>query len=99
MTRPEPLRVGIIGLGRMGQNHVRVVSLLGGASLTFVHDANAEIAERTSAAAGAPAADDLDAALATADAVIICTPTVTHADYIRRAAGRVGNIFVEKPLT
>src|SRR5690606_25528695 len=32
------------------------------------------------------------------DAVIICTPTVTHADYIRVAAQCVKNIFVEKPL-
>jgi predicted dehydrogenase len=36
--------------------------------------------------------------LAEVDAVVICTPTVTHADYIRLAAAHVKNIFVEKPL-
>lgn len=94
----EPLKVGLLGLGRMGRNHLRVLSLLSGVKLEFAFDLDA--GSRTVAeAAGVRFADNLDGALADVDAVVICTPTVTHADYLQAAAERVRNIFVEKPLT
>lgn len=95
----EPLRTGLIGLGRMGQNHMRVLSLLGGVDVRFVYDAHAETAERIGANYNVSAVRDLEAALREVDAVVIATPTVTHDQYIRQAAQHVRNIFVEKPLT
>lgn len=95
----EAVRIGIIGLGRMGQNHLRVLSLLGAADLRFIYDLDAESAQRLSASSGVPVADDLEAALAGVDAVVIASPTTTHAAYIEQAARHVRNIFVEKPIT
>ena len=92
------LRVGLIGLGRMGQNHLRVLSLLKGVELAFIADADLAVAHRLGAQYDVPGVSDVDPVLASADAVVICTPTVTHADYIRLVAGKVRNIFVEKPL-
>lgn len=94
----KSLRVGLIGLGRMGQNHLRVLSLLKGVELAFVADADLAVAQRFGAQFDVPGVSDVDPVLASADAVVICTPTVTHADYIRMVAGKVRNIFVEKPL-
>jgi predicted dehydrogenase len=94
-----PLRIGIVGLGRMGQNHLRVLSLLAGAELAFVSDADQAKADEIARTHGISGARDLDAALAEVDAVVIASPTTTHEEYIRRAAGHVRNIFVEKPLT
>lgn len=92
------LRVGLIGLGTMGRNHLRVLSMLKGIELAFVADADACVAERAGAAHGVVGVSDPTPLLADVDAVVICTPTVTHADYIRLAAGHVKHIFVEKPL-
>jgi predicted dehydrogenase len=94
-----PVRIGIIGLGRMGQNHLRVLSLLAAADLRFIYDLDADNVARLSASSGVPAASDLQAALAEVDAVVIASPTTTHADYIALAAQYVTNIFVEKPIT
>ncbi|AQR75536.1 Gfo/Idh/MocA family protein [Sphingomonas sp. LM7] len=94
-----PVRIGIIGLGRMGQNHLRVLSLLAGADLRFVYDIDVENARRLGEAANVPAVEDLDRALADVEAVVIASPTTTHEAYIRRAAEHVSNIFVEKPVT
>ncbi|MFZ1737181.1 Gfo/Idh/MocA family protein [Sphingorhabdus sp.] len=94
-----PVKIGIIGLGRMGQNHLRVLSLLAAADLRFIYDLDAENVARLSASSGVPAASDLEAALAGVDAVVIASPTTTHADYIALAAKHVKNIFVEKPIT
>lgn len=94
-----PVKVGLIGLGRMGQNHLRVLSLLAAADLRFIYDIDAENARRLSESSGISFAPDLDAALAEVDAVVIASPTTTHAEYIAQAARYVRNIFVEKPVT
>lgn len=94
----EVLKVGLIGLGNMGRNHLRVLSMLKGVELAFVADANAAVAARAGEAHGVPGVVDPTPLLGNVDAVVICTPTVTHADYIRLSAGQVKNIFVEKPL-
>lgn len=93
-----PLKVGLVGLGRMGQNHLRVLSMLKGVELAYLADADAALAKRLGAVHGVPHLDDIKAPFPDADAVVICTPTVTHADYIRLAARNIRNIFVEKPL-
>lgn len=98
MNDPQ-LRVGLIGLGQMGRNHLRVLSMLKGVTLAFLHDRDEESGRALAAAHGVMFRSDVEAALAEADAVVICTPTVTHDDYVRLAAERVRNIFVEKPLT
>jgi predicted dehydrogenase len=95
----DPVKIGIIGLGRMGQNHLRVLSLLAAADLRFIYDLDVDNVARLSAASDVPAASDLEAALAEVDAVVIASPTTTHADYIALAAKHVRNIFVEKPIT
>lgn len=92
------VQVGLVGLGKMGQNHLRVLSMLKGVQLAFVHDFDPATEERLARSYGVKAARDLDAALPGIDAVIIATPTSTHADYIERAARHVSNLFVEKPL-
>jgi predicted dehydrogenase len=94
----KPLKIGLIGLGKMGQNHLRVLSMLKSVELSFVYDSNGETMSRLASAYQVPAAADLDSAMTGADAVIICTPTVTHSEYIHRTAQHVRNIFVEKPL-
>jgi predicted dehydrogenase len=95
----DAVKVGIIGLGRMGQNHLRVLSLLAAADLRFIYDIDAENTKKLADAAGVAAATDLEAALAGVDAVIIASPTTTHAHYIELAAQHVRHIFVEKPVT
>lgn len=95
----KALRVGLIGLGRMGQNHLRLLSLLKGVDLVFIADADEAVVQRLSKQYEVQGVCDVQDVLDQVDALVICTPTVTHADYIRQAAGKVRNIFVEKPLT
>jgi len=98
MIQAVPIRIGLIGLGKMGQNHLRVLSMLKSVDFRFVFDIDVTAARNAAAPYQIPVADDLDAALGQVEAVVICSPTVTHADYMRQAALHVKNIFVEKPL-
>jgi myo-inositol 2-dehydrogenase / D-chiro-inositol 1-dehydrogenase len=94
------LRVGLLGAGRIGRIHGGNVAAHPRARLAALADAAPEAAQALAAATGAQlrsveailAADDIDA-------VLICTPTDTHADLIE-AAGRAGKaIFCEKPVS
>lgn len=96
--RQQPVKIGLVGLGKMGQNHLRVLSMLKMVELVFVYDLNMKAAEQLSQAYGIQTHADLDQLLPLVDAIVICTPTVTHGEYIRKAAVHVKNIFVEKPM-
>lgn len=98
MSINKPVKIGIIGLGRMGQNHLRVLSLLADAEVKFVFDLNANEAKRIVQSKGIPVAEDLTQALGDVEAVVIASPTTTHLDYILQASELVKNIFVEKPI-
>ena len=95
----QPLKAGLIGLGNMGQNHLRVLSMLKNVDLCFVHDTSIDRAGELAARHGCRVSSDLDADLEKVDAVVLATPTSTHYEYIRRVSDRVTAIFVEKPLT
>lgn len=85
-------------MGKMGQNHLRILSMLKSVELSFIYDVNQEHVACLASNFNVMAAQDLDAVLPNVDAVVICAPTVTHAGYVRLAAKYVENIFVEKPL-
>lgn len=89
------LRIGIIGLGRIGKIHYNnITQQLPEATVVMVADVCRE-------------ALPVDVPYGTADqlidhpdidAVIICSPTDTHADYIERCARKGKDVFCEKPL-
>jgi predicted dehydrogenase len=82
----------------MGQNHLRILSILKGVELAFVFDTDSDVSQRLAKQYGTSTSTQLDDVIHLAEAVIICTPTVTHADYIRAVSHHVSKIFVEKPL-
>ena len=95
------LRVGIIGLGVMGRNHLRVLGALPDVRVVAVSDpAPSALA---SASAGIPEAmafqdprsmfDEADL-----DAVVIASPTMTHEAVAVEALRRGVPVLVEKPL-
>lgn len=95
----KTIRVGLIGVGKMGQNHLRILSMLKGVELAFIHDANLAAADKLATAYGVKAVDNPFDHLENTDAVVIASPTVTHSDVVKKVGKKVHNIFVEKPLS
>ena len=93
------VRIGILGAGRIGQVHADAIAKVNGAELIAIADPMAPAAEAVRVRHGCDirsiqqieAADDIDA-------VLICTPTDTHADLIERFARAGKAIFCEKPV-
>jgi myo-inositol 2-dehydrogenase/D-chiro-inositol 1-dehydrogenase len=90
------LSIAVIGAGRIGRIHAANVAANGKARLAGVADVDAGAAAALAVACGARPIS-LDEAFA-ADAVLIASPTLTHADYITRAAAAGRAIFCEKPI-
>ncbi|MAU22152.1 MAG: inositol 2-dehydrogenase [Martelella sp.] len=91
--------IALLGAGRIGKVHAKAIAEDKRARLVAVADAMAPaaaaIAEATGAAVMTIDAIEADGSI---DAVIICTPTNTHADLIERFARAGKAVFCEKPV-
>ncbi|GIT92001.1 inositol 2-dehydrogenase [Jannaschia pagri] len=92
-------RFGVLGAGRIGQVHARAIAATPGAVMTAIADP-LEAAAQAAVDAYGGEIRTLDAIIdaGDVDAVVICTPTDTHADLIERAARAGKAIFCEKPI-
>jgi virulence factor len=95
----ERIRTGVIGAGRMGQHHCRVVANQKDAELVGIYDVDAQVAKETSANYAVPQYQQLDDLLEQVDAVIVATPTPTHFDITMQCLERNIHVLVEKPVT
>lgn len=98
--RPVP-RLGIIGLGHWGPNHLRVFNSLGQCKVVAAADRDAGRLQRVTASAPQTKAyADHQALLAdpTVDAVVVATPTTTHYAVVSDALNAGKHVLCEKPL-
>jgi myo-inositol 2-dehydrogenase/D-chiro-inositol 1-dehydrogenase len=101
VTTTAPVRIGVVGVGRIGAMHAELVAQrVPGAVLAAVADARADTAAATASRFGVPASD-VDALVTSpdVDAVAICSSTDTHVDVMVAAAEAGKAIFCEKPLS
>ncbi|MCM3399546.1 inositol 2-dehydrogenase [Oceanobacillus profundus] len=97
------VRCAVIGVGRLGIVHAKnVATKVKGAEIVAVVASREESAKRAAAELGVNRWTNNPQEVfedPTIDAVIIVTPTKTHADLIIRAAKSKKHIFVDKPIT
>ncbi|WP_254535854.1 Gfo/Idh/MocA family protein [Halomarina litorea] len=93
----DDVRVGVVGVGSMGRNHVRVYSELPGVDLVGVSDADTE--------AAAEVADqyqieslDLDDLFDRVDCASVAVPTQFHSQIARQGIDAGIDLLVEKPF-
>ena len=93
------LTFGLLGCGRIGQIHGRNIAAHPDARLVAVADALPQSAESFAAATGSEARP-VEAILTAGDidAVVIGTPTDTHAELIEKAVAGGKAVFCEKPV-
>ncbi len=93
------VRMGVIGAGKMGQHHIRVLGQLPGVELVGFADPNelarAEVHKRFGAKGFADYRDLLDEGL---DAVSVVVPTTVHREVAMNAIEAGCHLLVEKPL-
>ena len=96
------INVGIIGAGRIGKVHANNIAAMQDVKIKYISDPymNDELTEWAGSLGVPNATKRADAIFddPEIDAVVICSPTGTHAAYIIKAAGAGKHIFCEKPI-
>jgi predicted dehydrogenase len=93
------IRIGVIGVGDFGRNHVRVLHELPGAEFIGLHDADPERARQIAAEFGTEAFAEIDNLAEQIDAACVASPTVSHARIATHLLERGVDVLVEKPMT
>jgi len=93
------LRVGVIGVGRMGERHCRVYSNMRYAHLVGVCDASLNLGNRIAQQYEVPFYANVDELLDRVDAVTVAAPTPLHYDLTVRCLQHGVHVLVEKPIT
>jgi len=93
------IRIAVLGAGRIGRIHGRNAANHPDARLVAVADPHAPSAQELAAATGAEVSS-LEEVVerSDVDAILVCTPTTTHADLIERGAKAGKAVFCEKPV-
>lgn len=97
-NQPQPLKIGVIGVGNMGQHHVRILSLLKDTELVGVSDCNLargiEIASRYQT----HFYENYAEMLPDVDAVCIAVPTKAHHEVGSNCLKAGVHVLIEKPI-
>ncbi len=92
------MRVGVIGVGHLGQHHARIFAAMDGVTLVGVADTNRPRAEEIAARHGTRAFADARDLIDEVDAVSVAVPTIAHVDVAVPFLERRKAVLVEKPL-
>jgi predicted dehydrogenase len=93
------VRIGVIGVGYLGQHHERIYSELENVELTAVVDIDKKKADAFAEKYGCKAYYDYKHILNEVDAVSIVTPTTTHYSIALDCIKAGKDILIEKPIT
>jgi len=94
----QEVKIGVIGVGHLGQHHARLLTEIEGARLVGICDvseAGRELAEKYSV----PFFNDYRELAGKVDAVTVVVPTVLHHEIARFFLERNVHTFIEKPCT
>jgi myo-inositol 2-dehydrogenase/D-chiro-inositol 1-dehydrogenase len=101
-TAIAPLRIGVIGVGRIGRMHAGLIAhQVPGAALGAVFDAHEPAARDVASELGVPAVGSAREVFEDSDldAVAICSSSDTHVDLLLAAAEAGKAVFCEKPVS
>jgi predicted dehydrogenase len=93
------MRVAVIGVGHLGRHHARILSSTEGVTLVGVVDTNRQRAREIAEAHGTAPIEDAASLVGAVDAVVVATPTASHAAVATPFLDAGVAVLIEKPLT
>lgn len=103
MRKKTDMRIGVIGTGKLGEFHTKLLGDIALASpdvhLAGIFDRNSQRAEEIAGKYGVRQFDSIEQLSANCDAAVIATTTSTHFDIARQLLAEKKHLFIEKPIT
>ncbi|MCS6964652.1 MAG: Gfo/Idh/MocA family oxidoreductase [Thermoflexus sp.] len=94
----KSMRVGVVGVGSMGERHCRVLQSLRGVELAGIYDRCPERALEVAARYETIPFPTLEDLAARVEAAIVATPTPTHTEIALELIERGVAVLIEKPM-
>ncbi len=98
MNTSKQVKVGIIGVGHLGQHHVKHFASLPGADLQGIYDLDTTRANKIAKQHKTKFFNNVDDLLSICDAISIVTPTTQHAEVAEYCIKHGKHVFIEKPI-
>lgn len=98
MKMKQQLKIGVIGTGHMGRNHVRNLADEGRFDLVGIYDANMEQAQKIAEEYGTKAFSTMNELLDEIDSVVVAVPSSLHKEVGLQVAEHGVHALIEKPL-
>ena len=93
-----PLRVGVVGAGIMGQNHLRVYDMLKSVEIVAIVDSDIHKAKNIASRFDCDAYQSAEELVGKIDAASVCVPSVHHFDVGNYLLNHNVHCLIEKPL-
>ncbi|HCW93622.1 Gfo/Idh/MocA family protein [Flexistipes sinusarabici] len=93
------LKMGLIGLGRMGKYHLNLYETIRGIELSALSDVNKEVLDKTLEHHNVAGSTDYREILDKVDAVTVAAPTKYHHQIVKDCLLADKHVLVEKPIT
>jgi predicted dehydrogenase len=95
----KKIRVGVVGVGRLGQHHARIYAKNTRCELVGIVDINKNVATRIARTYNTQSFFDYHYLIGQVDAVSIAVPTVSHYEIAKTFLENNVHVLVEKPIT
>ena len=99
MKKGNTIRIGVIGVGHLGNFHVKQLKEISGISISGIYDNNPIRTDEISNQYDVKSFSSLEKLLEISDAVSIVTPTPYHFEIANLALDKDCHLFIEKPIT
>ena len=94
----KKINIGVIGVGHLGEHHVKHLKSIDSFKLIGIHDINEKRAKSIGAKYGIPLYNNINELIEACDSISLVTPTETHFDIAYRCIKAKKHIFIEKPI-
>ena len=95
----EPINIGVIGVGHLGQHHVKHYNKIRNANLIGIFDVDSNRAAKIGKKYDVPVFENVEDLLNKVDGVSIATPTPNHSETAKLCIKYNKHVFIEKPIT
>ena len=99
MKNSNSIQIGVVGVGHLGNFHVKQLSKIPEVDISGIFDINIDTAKKISQDYSIPLYSDLESLFEFSNAVSIVTPTSSHYEVANKALDFNCHIFIEKPIT
>ncbi len=95
----EPINIGVIGVGHLGQHHVKHYKKIENSNLVGIFDVDSNRSKEIGEKYNIRAFKNVEDLLNKVDGVSIVTPTPNHFETAKLCINHKKHVFIEKPIT